>query len=169
MSDRKFTFENGSLSVKRKGGATYLLQEGKETVELKADHTAQAVSSHTQRVSATLSHGRKLFWSYGKGATRILSWPGGSVRFESQEFAEGSEGKAGSLKPLKITMPGKVLSVKVKEGDVVEVGSPLLIVEAMKMENLLQASARAKVKKVHVKEGDRLDSGAVLLSFEEAT
>jgi len=65
-------------------------------------------------------------------------------------------------------MPGKVLSVKVKEGDVIETGTPLLIVEAMKMENLLQASARAKVKKVHVKEGDRLDSGAVLLSFEEA-
>lgn len=168
MSDRKFIFENSSFSLKRKGGNTYSFQNGKESNEVNVDHSAEAISSQTKRVSSTLSHGRKLFWCYGKGATRILSWPGGSVRFDSQELTEGNDGKSGSLKPLKITMPGKVLAVKVKEGDLIEPGTPLLIVEAMKMENLLQASARAKIKKVHVKEGDRLDSGALLLSFEEA-
>jgi biotin carboxyl carrier protein len=43
-----------------------------------------------------------------------------------------------------------------------------VIVEAMKMENLLLADKKAVVGKVHVKEGDRLESGALLITFQEA-
>jgi biotin carboxyl carrier protein len=97
----------------------------------------------------------------------VLSWPGGSIELDASDLTEGAGAGSGSLKPLKLTMPGKVLSVKVKAGDLVDPGQGLVIVEAMKMENLLLAPAKAKVGKVLVKEGDRLDSGAILIVFEE--
>src|SRR5690606_14446810 len=50
-------------------------------------------------------------------------------------------------------MPGQVVRVDVKEGDVVEDGQTLAIVEAMKMENVLKAEKRARVKTVHVVPG----------------
>ena len=45
-------------------------------------------------------------------------------------------------------MPGKVLQVLVKEGDVVEEGQPLLVLEAMKMENVIKAAANGTVSVV---------------------
>lgn len=90
------------------------------------------------------------------------------MELEASDLTEGSAIGSGTLKPLKLTMPGKVLSVKVAEGDTVEPGQGLLIVEAMKMENLLLNEKKAKVTKIHVKEGDRLESGALLITFGPA-
>jgi biotin carboxyl carrier protein len=127
------------------------------------------IDSSTKRLLATLKGGRKVLWVYARGNKRILSWPGGSIELDAADLTEGAGAGGGSLKPLKLTMPGKVLSVKVKVGDTVEPGQGLVIVEAMKMENLLLADKRAVVSKVHVKEGDRLESGALLITFQEAT
>jgi propionyl-CoA carboxylase alpha chain len=63
-------------------------------------------------------------------------------------------------------MPGQVVRIDVKEGDVVESGQPLAIVEAMKMENVLKAERRAKVSKVRVKSGAVLAVDEVILEFE---
>ena len=63
-------------------------------------------------------------------------------------------------------MPGQVVRVDVKEGDVVEDGQTLAIVEAMKMENVLKAEKRARVAKVHVVPGAVLAVDAVMLEFE---
>ena len=63
-------------------------------------------------------------------------------------------------------MPGQVVRVDVKEGDVVEDGQTLAIVEAMKMENVLKAEKRARVAKVHVGPGAVLAVDAVMLEFE---
>jgi methylmalonyl-CoA carboxyltransferase small subunit len=60
-------------------------------------------------------------------------------------------------------MPGKVVKVLVKEGDEVEPGRPLVVVEAMKMENELVAEAPGTVKKVHVQPGDAVEGGAALI------
>ena len=62
-------------------------------------------------------------------------------------------------------MPGLVLSVHVKAGDKVEAGSPLLILEAMKMENVIQAPANAMVEKVHVVPSESVSKGALLVSL----
>ena len=63
-------------------------------------------------------------------------------------------------------MPGKIVKVMVKEGQEVDEGTPLLIMEAMKMENEMKASTAGKVKKVLVAAGDNVDSGAQLILFE---
>ncbi|MDZ4133408.1 MAG: biotin/lipoyl-containing protein [Dethiobacteria bacterium] len=71
-------------------------------------------------------------------------------------------GAVGSL-TVKAPMPGSVLEVKVKEGDVVEDGAVLIILEAMKMENELTAAQAGTVSSVLVKKGDTVNSGDPLI------
>ncbi|MFM6950952.1 MAG: biotin carboxylase N-terminal domain-containing protein, partial [Novosphingobium sp.] len=63
-------------------------------------------------------------------------------------------------------MPGLLVSLNVAEGDKVEAGQPLAVVEAMKMENILRAEKAATVKKVNAKAGDSLAVDAVILELE---
>jgi propionyl-CoA carboxylase alpha chain len=63
-------------------------------------------------------------------------------------------------------MPGQVVRIDVAEGDVVEDGQTLAIVEAMKMENVLKAEKRARVSKVHAVPGAVLAVDQVILEFE---
>ena len=67
---------------------------------------------------------------------------------------------------LQAPMPGKILSVKVKQGDTVKIGDVILILEAMKMENDIMAPADGKVKAVNVKEGDSVNTGDILIVIE---
>jgi propionyl-CoA carboxylase alpha chain len=63
-------------------------------------------------------------------------------------------------------MPGQVVRIDVAEGDIVEDGQPLAIVEAMKMENVLRAERRARVARVRVAAGAVLAVDEVILEFE---
>ncbi len=65
-------------------------------------------------------------------------------------------------------MPGQVVRLDVDEGDIVEEGQALAIVEAMKMENVLRAEKRAKVSKIVANVGAVLAVDAVILEFEDA-
>lgn len=60
-------------------------------------------------------------------------------------------------------MPGKVVKVFVKEGDRVEKGRPLLIIEAMKMENELKAPKSGTIKSVNAKEGRSVEANSPLI------
>ncbi len=60
-------------------------------------------------------------------------------------------------------MPGKILQLKVKEGDQVKEGNALLILEAMKMENEIIANSSGTVKKINVAINDMVDTGDVLM------
>ncbi|MDA3136103.1 biotin/lipoyl-binding protein [Pseudomonas syringae] len=64
------------------------------------------------------------------------------------------------------TMPGNIVDVLVKEGDVVKAGQAVLITEAMKMETEVQASVAGKVVAIHVAKGDRVNPGEVLIEIE---
>ena len=64
-------------------------------------------------------------------------------------------------------MPGTIVSLRVKPGDLVQEGSEVLVVEAMKMQNVLRASHPARVKDVLVREGDNVVAEQVLIEFEE--
>jgi len=65
-----------------------------------------------------------------------------------------------------VPMPGKVIAVLVSEGDKVEVGQGLVIVEAMKMENEVHSPIAGEVKEIKVKPGDTVEGGAVLIIVE---
>ena len=60
-------------------------------------------------------------------------------------------------------MPGKILSVKVNVGDSVNNGDLVIMLEAMKMENEVFATASGKVTEVRVKSGDSVNTDDVLL------
>jgi 3-methylcrotonyl-CoA carboxylase alpha subunit len=63
-------------------------------------------------------------------------------------------------------MPGKIISVQVKNGEVVTRGAPLVVLEAMKMEHTIAAPDDGRVVKVHYQAGDLVEEGADLLEFE---
>ncbi|WP_461450582.1 acyl-CoA carboxylase biotin carboxyl carrier protein subunit [Mucilaginibacter sp.] len=70
------------------------------------------------------------------------------------------------ISEVKAPMPGLVLKVFVAEGGEVKKGDNLLILEAMKMENIIKAAADVTVKTVKIKTGDKVEKGQVLLMFK---
>lgn len=76
----------------------------------------------------------------------------------------GPSGAAGSG-DLRAAMPGKVVKVLCKVGDVVKAGQGLLVIEAMKMENELRATLAGKVSAVSVREGQTVEGGQPLVSL----
>jgi pyruvate carboxylase subunit B len=62
-------------------------------------------------------------------------------------------------------MPGRITSILVKEGDEVKEGTPLLILEAMKMQNEIASPASGCVRKIFVRDGESVKKDAVLVSI----
>lgn len=70
------------------------------------------------------------------------------------------------VKELKAPMPGLVLDIRVEAGKAVKVNDPLLVLEAMKMENVLKSPVEAVVKSVMVSKGDAIEKNTLLITFE---
>ncbi|PSJ71874.1 acetyl-CoA carboxylase biotin carboxyl carrier protein subunit [Sphingobacteriales bacterium UPWRP_1] len=75
-------------------------------------------------------------------------------------------GKGIKINDLKAPMPGLVLDVKASVGQQIHKGDPLLVLEAMKMENVLKAQGDAIIKSIEVKKGDAVEKGSVLIKFQ---
>lgn len=96
----------------------------------------------------------------------------GAVEFD---FYEARKFKAAELSkkshsegPVKVTapMPGKIVRIPVKENSMVEEGTPLVVMEAMKMQNEFRSPRQGVVRKIHVKEGDTVSAQQVLVVIE---
>ncbi|WP_194972905.1 acetyl-CoA carboxylase biotin carboxyl carrier protein subunit [Aquiflexum lacus] len=70
-----------------------------------------------------------------------------------------------AAKEIKAPMPGLIFDIKVKEGDEVKKGDPVLILEAMKMENILKSPGDGIVKSVKIKKGQSVEKNQVLIQF----
>ncbi len=81
------------------------------------------------------------------------STPNSEKKQESKIESLDSKIEGNSIKAL---MPGKVLKVLVSEGESVESGTPLLVIESMKMENIISSTKSGKVSAVHVKIDDNV-------------
>jgi len=120
--------------------------------------------------------GRGMFWvqDEGRGDTLHVATEGSMVhvfwRGRTYRLVQGAPG--GSLpqtaKPGSIVapMPGTVIEVKVESGQSVTKGQALVVIEAMKMENVVRAPQDGRVHKVSVCRADRVTPGTVLLEFE---
>ncbi len=70
------------------------------------------------------------------------------------------------INEIKAPMPGLVLNVEVKPGDEVVLGDALLIMEAMKMENVIKSAGEGRVKTIFVGKGKAVDKGEILIEME---
>ncbi|WP_170147960.1 acetyl-CoA carboxylase biotin carboxyl carrier protein subunit [Marinoscillum furvescens] len=62
-------------------------------------------------------------------------------------------------------MPGGIIDINVKAGDTVHEGDALLILEAMKMENIIKSPVAGTIAEVHVGKGDNVEKNQLLISF----
>ena len=94
------------------------------------------------------------------GSTSLTVTLNGRRRFAGKE-----DGGVPGSGPQRITapMPGKIVRVLVGGGDPVRARQPLIVIEAMKMENELRAARDGTVDEIHAREGMSVDGGALLL------
>jgi 3-methylcrotonyl-CoA carboxylase alpha subunit len=94
----------------------------------------------------------------------------GPASFEFKSPEDSSRRRARGLAAPEIVapMPGKILNVLVKDGDLVSAGQPLIVIEAMKMETTLAAESAAVIKRVLVAAGQMVDHGAMLIELSPA-
>jgi acetyl/propionyl-CoA carboxylase alpha subunit len=77
-------------------------------------------------------------------------------------FDESQSKRSGDIKA---PMPGLVLNVMVSQGQQIKAGDALVVLEAMKMENVLKAQSDGLVKRVIVKKGDKVEKNQVMIVF----
>lgn len=80
----------------------------------------------------------------------------------------GVSGAAAGPRPVRAPMPGLVVKVEVEEGQRVEPGQGLVIVEAMKMENELKAESAGVVARIHAQPGQAVEKDQILIDFAAA-
>jgi biotin carboxyl carrier protein len=118
------------------------------------------VSSNEVSIAADPASGQL---SVHVGSTPVSVTLNGRRRWGRRE--EGSGAGAGPQR-LAAPMPGKVVRVLVQPGDRVTARQPLVVVEAMKMENELRAGREGTVAEIHVHEGMSVEAGALLLVIQ---
>lgn len=166
----------------------YSVSVNGETVELEVDGDTVRVGGSTSRArlldvdgAATplrmLTIGEavhRVQLRAGESRGRYTLWIDG-FRFEVEALDERARAirqlsaattKATGPAPLLAPMPGMIVRVNVGEGDPVQAGQGLVVMEAMKMENELRAAASGSVKRVHVAPGTAVEKGALLLEME---
>ena len=148
-------------------------------------HSPQKGWSHFEISKADYKHSESYFSFLFEGASYLVDVVGKDTEYTVftrnsfrtvsiyndemllHESLKRGGGLAGEME-LRAGMPGKVIEIFVKPGDIVKANKPLLIMEAMKMENEMRSQAEVKVKEVCVKQGDSIESGQVLIKFEPA-
>ncbi|MGH9144093.1 MAG: biotin/lipoyl-containing protein [Vicinamibacterales bacterium] len=131
-----------------------LIEDGGEGVR------GQAISSQEVSIAADPASGQL---TVHIGSTPIHVTLNGRRRWGR---AEESAGAGSGPQRLVAPMPGKVVRVLVKDGEPVAARQPVVVVEAMKMENELRASRDGTVADVHVREGMSVEAGTLLLVIQ---
>ncbi len=86
-----------------------------------------------------------------------------TVQIDRGETAILAGAALNAKKTVKSSMPGKILRVMCKEGDVVQIEQPLLVIEAMKMENEIRSPKEGVIEKIMVDIGRAIETGESLL------
>ncbi|MEO8564353.1 MAG: biotin/lipoyl-containing protein [bacterium] len=164
----------------------YYVRVGEDEIELSLDGDVISIGATAQHASIAEVAGTPVrMLTIGDEVHRIVVRPGATrgryvlwvdgYRHEVEALDErmramrelaGKSAPAAGPAPLRAPMPGMIARVHVQAGDVVQAGQGLIVMEAMKMENELRASASARVKAVHARVGTAVEKGALLLELE---
>lgn len=88
-----------------------------------------------------------------------------TLKVSSARDAKKKKGGGAGSDEMSSPMPGKILKVLVSEGDSVEEGQGLVVMEAMKMEHTIKAAYPGTIQKIHYAEGDLVDGGVDLVDL----
>ena len=124
--------------------------------------TARLISLDGDRFEIQLDHVRAAGHAVKFGNRWYVDIPAGSLNFvEKSRFPEpdSADVEGGLTAP----MPGKILAINISEGDSVETGQLLVLMEAMKMEHQIVAAFDGSVSEVRVAVGDQVDNGELLV------
>ncbi len=130
------------------------------------DHTYHIIHNHVSylvEINERIPDENKMIVRINNKKTEVSYKTDRDLLLESMGFESSSSQK---MKDLKAPMPGLVVQVGVKVGDEVEKGDPLIILEAMKMENIIKASGSGKIKEILAKQGAAVEKNAVLIKFD---
>ena len=131
--------------------------EGAGLYSLLVDGNSHAYAARFEDGDAVLSfHDREVQLTIEDERTRL-----------AHQATGGPRGRGGPAE-VKSVMPGVVKELRVAEGDPVVEGQPLLILEAMKMENEIRATHDGVVERIHVAPGAAVDKGALLVTMAAA-
>jgi biotin carboxyl carrier protein len=139
-------------------------------VEIDPQHL-ESVKEVEPGVYSVLLEGRS-FEVHTIGAQNGLSVETGGRRFtvevrDPRNASRQSRAATGSGRQrISAPMPGKVVRLLVREGDTVDIGQGLIVVEAMKMQNEMKASRAGRVVEVCVRDGDTVTAGDTLVVLE---
>lgn len=136
------------------------------TVELGADDALLVGPGDGPHHAVHLAPGRRPDHAIVGGA--LLNLEVKSAREAALEAALASAGGGMAGGTIKAPMPGRVVRVMVAEDEAVEFDAPLLIVEAMKMENEVRSPAAGVVRSIAVAAGDTVEAGQLLLELAPA-
>ncbi|MGE0152509.1 MAG: acetyl-CoA carboxylase biotin carboxylase subunit [Reyranellaceae bacterium] len=98
----------------------------------------------------------------------VIIAPGVNQRLRAVDPRNVSAADEAPIGTLQAPMPGKVIDVKVKDGEKVRRGQPVVVLEAMKMEHTIAAPTDGIVKRVKFAAGEMVDEGVELVEFEPA-
>lgn len=131
--------------------------------------SATSIDSHT----ISLLLGKRIVTAYVAfdGDTIQVYVAGEKFRIErdrehsSMDRFREEAGLVGDKKVISTPMPGQIVKIQVKEGQIVNPNQNLFIVESMKMENQIKSTARARVDRIHFKDGDPVDANASIVEL----
>lgn len=164
--------ETHELEIIRRRGSTVMTWDGEEIpLDIrKVERSSYSIILEGMSVGVNIDrirnadpdlHGFRAT-TYDGAYEFTLQDPRKKLLAEAMARSKRSEGSM-----IRALMPGKVLKLLVQPGESVEEGQPLLILEAMKMQNEYTAPAAARVAAVHVEEGVNLEINALMVTLED--
>ena len=123
---------------------------GQEEIILNVDGRIFNIIIHSNSLSHSVFVNGRLFRIEKRSALKTL----------------GEERARQRKRDVKITMPGRVVQVIRKAGNEVQEGEPVLVLEAMKMQNEIKAPQSGRLTKVNVDAGDYVEAGSILFTIE---
>ncbi len=167
IGSREFSVE----IVRRRGGRYTIRLDGRERVIERGGTGALMVLSVDGRTIETTVAREGLPAGKGRNEPTYDVMIGGRhypVRIADPLRDAESDSGAPTLGPTEVrsVMPGRIVAVLVRQGQEIEAGQGLVVVEAMKMENEIPSPKTGRVTALAVRPGDAVDSGALLVTVE---
>ena len=137
--------------------------ENSQEISVEID-SGKILEIRLQAVSEVNDEGdRKIFFELN-GQPRVIRIP--DYNTSNKKLTQKPKADTNNPKHLAAPMPGAISSIAVKEGDLVKKGDVLLMIEAMKMETVLNAENDCSIKKIHISIGSQIDAKDLLLEFD---